>query len=93
MTDDIEFETLMDMANDVLQRAGRSFDDGDRGSDRYAAFLHACFMEAARRAVVRKMSEPENFFAACVSFFRAAGTDEGQRRPPLPFAVIDGGKE
>jgi len=70
MTDQIEFETLLDMAKDVVQRARRAFDGGDNDSDQCVAFLEACLSEAARRAVVRTIPKPEEYFAVHVNFWK-----------------------
>jgi hypothetical protein len=90
--DDLEFATLMDMARDVIRRAGRNFDDGDEASSRYRAFLAACVGEAAQRAAVCDMKNAETIFATYLDFWRAMQSGEEPPLPP-PLALIKGGKD
>ena len=45
---DQDFDNLVDMARNVLNRGSHNFDAGNREGDRYAAFALVCLSEAAR---------------------------------------------
>ena len=88
---DQDFDELVDMARNVLDRSSHNFDEGDREGGRYAAFALVCLSEAARRHVVLNVDNPEVLFQTYVDFWTAI--QAGESPPPPPFRVIQGGKD
>ena len=88
----MEFETLIDMARDVLDRASKNFGADDPETDRYAAFASVCVSEAAKRLAMLPVREPVAHFETFLSFWKATA-EEGEQPPPPPrLTLIPGGK-
>ena len=87
----MEFETLFDMAREVLDRASKNFGADDPESDRYAAFAAVCVSEAAKRLATIPVREPVKHFETHLSFWKAMA-EEGEQPPPPRLTLIPGGK-
>ena len=86
-----DFDELVDMARNVLDRSSHNFDEGDREGGRYAAFALVCLSEAARRHVVLNVDNPGAVFLTYVDYWTAI--QAGESPQPPPFRVIQGGKD